>query len=153
MDRSRLHELEERDLGLERGAIRALHFEGTRHRSEGCGERTARGVLECLAGLEYGLFSDDPRSVHFLGMSRAVNDRPMPVEELDSGLPFIGDTDRVEEEPAAGRWIAVCSGEISHDIDAHALGDGGRRRLEGFGITHATESSIRRGNFVASVAS
>jgi len=151
MDRAWLHELEERDFGLESRAIRTLHFEDTRHRSEGCGEGAAGGVFECLARREDGLLPDDTGSVDFFGMSGAVDDRPMSVEELDRGLPFVGDTDRVEEEPATGRRVAVCRREVGHHIHSHALGHGARSRLEGFGITHRMDSSIRRGNFVGRV--
>ena len=55
VDGAGLQQLEEGDLGLEPGPVGALHIEYAGHRAEGRRQRTARGVLEGLPGLDYGL--------------------------------------------------------------------------------------------------
>ena len=152
MDRSRLHELKERDLRLERGPVFSLHVEDACHGSEGSGQGAAGCVLERLAGFEHGLLSDDARPVYLFGMSRAIDDRPMPVQQLDGRFTLVGDADRIEEEPSTGRRITVFRREIGDDVHAHAMGDGSRSRFEDFRVTHGRERSIGREGLAASAA-
>ena len=83
MDRAGADQLEERDLGLELRAVAAQHLEGSGHRAEGGRQGTARGVFEALARLEHGLLADDAGAVDLLGMTGAVDDRPVAIDELD----------------------------------------------------------------------
>jgi len=122
---SGLDQLEETRLRFELCSVSALHVETSRHRSKGCRKRAARGVFEGLSGLEGGLFAHDAGAVDFFGVARAVDDRPMAIEELDGRVALIGNADRVEKEPATGRWIAV----LRRIVRANSNADAGRFSL------------------------
>lgn len=141
MDRPGLHQLEERDLGFESGAVGALHVEDAGHGSEGGGEWTAGRVLEGLTRLEDRLFADDTRPVDFFRVARTVYDRPMPIEKLHRRLAFVGDADRIQEEPTTRGGGAVLVGESRANLHTHTLRHGVGGRFEEVGVTHERENS------------
>jgi len=141
VDRAGADQLEERDLGFEPGPVPAHHLEGPGHRAEGRRQGTARSVLEALTRLEHGLLADDAGTVDLLDVTRAVDDRPVAVDELDSRIGFVGDRNRVEEEPATGRRAAVLGRIACADLDADAAGHRLRARFEEVEIAHIKNSS------------
>ena len=122
VDRTGLDQLEDSNLGCELGAVPALHVEGPRHRAERRGQRTSRCVLEGLTRFEGRLFSYDAGTMDFFGMAGAVDDRPMPVQQLDSLLALVRDPDRVEKEPAARGRVAVLGRIARANMNANACG-------------------------------
>jgi hypothetical protein len=141
MNRSGLDELKEGSLGFELGSVDALHVEGAGHRAEGRRQRAARGVFKGLPRLEHWLLSDDAGSVDLLDMARAVDDRPMPVQQLDRGIADIRDSNGVEKEPAAHRRIAVLRRIACADLNADAGGFGFRGGFEEIAFRHRRHSS------------
>ena len=141
MNRAGLDELEECGFRFESGSVSALHFEATGHRTEGGRKRAARGVLERLSGLEDWLLADHSGPVNFFGMTRAVDDRPMPVQQLDGDVAFVRDLNRVEKKPTTARWAAVFRRITCAHANAYAgcFGFGGRFEEIAFG--HGPDSS------------
>jgi hypothetical protein len=141
VNRPRLDQLEEPDLRLKGRAVRALHVKDSRHRAKGSRQRTPGSVFESLACFEQRLFPDDTRSVNFLNVSRSIDDGPVAVQQLNRHLPFVGNTNGVEEEPATGIRIAVFIGIAGTNTDSNTAGLGLRRGLKKIFITHAAQSS------------
>lgn len=124
VNRSRLDQLEECSLDLEMRAIDPLQFKTARHRPEGRGQRTARGVFKGLTRLESGLFPNDARPVNFFGVSGSIDDRPMPIEKLDGRFSFVRNLNRIEKKPATGGGMAVLWRITSSNTNANAGGFG-----------------------------
>lgn len=145
VNRAWLDQLKESDLSFELCSIGTLHVEAPGHRSEGCRQRTARSVFKGLARLEDGLFTDDARSVNLLGMARAVDDRPMSIQQLDSRVSDIHNSNRVQEEPATAWGITVFRRIACADLnaDARSFGFGGSFKEIGFGHVWNSSSSER----------
>jgi len=143
MDRARLNQLEDSDFGREMHTVGSLHVEGSRHRPEGRRQGTSRGVFKALSGLECRLLSHHPGAVDFLDMARAVDDGPMPVQQLDGFSTLVRDLDGVEKEPAA-RWRAAVFRRVARtNDDAHPARLGFRGRFKEIGVTHTFHSSSR----------
>ena len=143
VNRSGLHQLEETDFGFEFGPVGALHFVAASHGAEGRRERAAGGVFKSLPGFEHGLFSDDAGAVDFFCMPRRVDDRPMPILQLDGCLAFVRDSNRVEEEPPTRGGCAVFFGMAGANDDSHVLGEGFRAGFEGVVVIHDSNLSSR----------
>lgn len=143
MNGSGLDELEEAGLRFELRTVGPLHVETSRHRAKWCWEWTARGVFEGLARGEGRLLADDAGTVDFFGMSCAVNDRPMAIEELDSGVTLIGNADRIEKEPTARWWTAVLRRIVRSNSNADAGGFGFRKSFEKITFGHGRDLSRR----------
>ena len=143
MDRVGLAQLEHADLGVEVGSVASGHLIGACHRAEGRRERAARGVFEGLPGLEHGLFTDDAWAVDCFRMARRVDDRPMPIQQLDRGLAFVRNSNRVEEEPPTRGGRAVFFAIAGADEDSHVLGEGFRAGFEGVVVIHEADLSSR----------
>ena len=69
-------------------------------------------------------------------MSGSVDDRPVPIEELDDLVALVRDADRVEEEPSAGCGRAVLGRVASTHVDADARRFGLGVGLEEIGFAH-----------------
>lgn len=138
---TRLDELEDRGLRFELRSIGALHVKTPSHRAEGRWEWAARSVFEGLARLERRLFAHDAGAVDFFGMAGAVDDRPMAIEKLNGGVAFVGDVDRVEEEPSTRLGVAVLWRIAGANPDANAAGFCFGRGFEKIRLGHARDFS------------
>lgn len=132
----RLAKLEESDLGFEAGSVFARHLVGTAHRPEWCRERATRGVLERLSGFEGGLFAHNPGAVDFFGFPGCVENQPISIDQFDTVFGFIGDGDRIKEEPLALLRRGVLFGVARANAHANALGHGFGSRMAGVMFTH-----------------
>lgn len=141
MNRPGLNQLEEGDFSFEAPSVLSLHFEGSGHRPKRRRQRAAGSVFKTLAGLECGLLSDNARSVHFLRMARSVYDRPVSIKQLDCGLTFVRDANRVEKEPATARGAAVFRREPGADLHSDAFGLGFGSRFKEIVFRHAPDPS------------
>ena len=141
MDRSGLYQLEEGDLRFESPAVLSLHLESAGHGPEGRRQGATRCVFEALSGLERRLLADHTGAMHFFGMARSIDNRPMSIDQLDGGFALIRDADCVEEEPAAARRVAVLRRKASTDLHADALGFGFGIRFKEIVIRHSEDSS------------
>ncbi len=141
VNRLGLYQLEEGGFGFELGTISPLHLESTGHRTEGRRQRAARRVFKGLSRLENRLFADDARTVDLLRMTRAVHDRPMPVQQLDGRVTDIRDSNRIEKKPTTSGRIAVFRREARTDLDADTRGFGFGARLEEVGFGHPLDIS------------
>ena len=145
VNRSRLDELEKGGFRFELGSIGALHVKGACHRTKGRRKWTARRVFKRLTGFEGWLLTDDAGSVDFLGMSGAVDDGPMTIPELNGCVSDVRNADRVEEEPATRRWVAVLGRIMRSDLnpDARSFRIGGGFEMIAVGHVGNTSSSSR----------
>ncbi len=141
VDRSGLDQVEGRDFRFEFRSVGALHFEGSRHRTEGRREGTPRRVFEGLSGFEYGLFTDDAGAVDLFDVSGAIDDRPSPVQDLGPRVTLVRYPDGVEKEPATRRGAAVLGRIACEDEDSYTVRHGLGARFEEFGIAHGRDSS------------
>lgn len=136
MDRARLDQLEECGLRFEVSSVGALHIEASCHRAKWGRQRAARGVFEGLAGSEGRLLSDDARAVNLFGMTGTVDDRPMAIEQLDGRVTFVGDANRIEEEPSACLGVAVFGRILCANPNAYASGFSFRRCFGKIALGH-----------------
>ena len=141
MDRPGLDQLKECDLSIEMGSVASLHLEASGHRSEGRGKRASRSVFEARIRLESGLLTNDTGAMDFLGMARAIHDRPMAIEELNLRRSCIRDSDRIEKEPSARRRAAVLRAIARADVDVKTIGLCIGGRFEKIVVGHGRHSS------------
>ena len=127
VNRSGLDELKEAGLRFKLRPVLARHVKAARHRSEGRGQRTTRGVFKRLTGSEGGLFANNSRAMNFLGVTRPIYDRPMSIQKLDGCIANVRNLNRVEEEPATRLRIAV----LRRIVRSNPNADSGGFRLGG----------------------
>ena len=143
MNRARLHQLEKSHFGFEFRPVGTLHVKNAGHRSEGRREGTAGCVFEGLTRLEDWLLSDDSGTVDLFGMPRAIDDRPMSIQQLNGRVANIRDSNRIQEKPSTGGRVAVLGRmarvNLNTDTGSFRLG----RRFEEICIGHIDDASRR----------
>jgi len=141
VNRSRLDQLKEARLRFKVCSVGALHVETPGHRSEGRWEWASRGVFEGLARGQRRLFADHAWTMNFFCVAGAVDDRPMTIEELDGRVALVRNMDRVEEEPATRRGVAVLRRIVRSNSNADACGFRLGRCFKEIAFGHGRDSS------------
>ena len=99
MDRARLPQTERPDLGIEAFAVLDGHLIAATHLAKRRRKWTTRGVFKGFARIEVGLLAHHTGTAHFVHLTGPVGDQPASADQLHRHRTFVGDPDRVEEEP------------------------------------------------------
>lgn len=102
-------------------AVVAHHAVGARHGSLGGREGTEARVFELFSWLDARLLAHDAGTAHFPGVSPAIADDPMAVEQLGGRRTFVGDADRVSEHAYSSDGVRLLGKELGEHTDANSV--------------------------------